>query len=187
MVTLNYPNVFYGYLAAVIVVAIISSFLSYRAARSEWYDDLEKPSLANEKMLFGVVWFVLYTLMVVGGYYSDIATIENKPKNWLTWIRVLFGLQLLFGLLWCLFFFCMRSFVLALISNILLVITLIALMVLYIQVAVISFWVFVPILVWSCYALWMTYVVWKCNRGSNCMPQLECDSPCGLSRRMSDY
>lgn len=157
-------NCFYVYLSVILTVFVISWLMTYSQVNSEWYNNLCKPSIANEHGVFVVVWTVIYILMVVAGYYGDVAArAPGRTKKWIISVRILFGLQLLFNFLWSLFFFVFHEVFLAFIINILLVITLIGLMVLYIQIAPISFWVLVPYLVWSFYALYLTMYILTCE------------------------
>lgn len=168
-------NVFYVYLGVVLAVLILSWLMTYGQVRSEWYDNLCKPSIANERFLFVVVWLVIFTLMVVAGYYGDVAArAPGRSQKWINSVRILFGFQLLFNFLWSLFFFVFHQVFFAFIINILLVITLIALMVLYIQIAPISFWVLVPYLVWCIYALYLTLYILSCE--SELCPLNPCES-----------
>ncbi len=174
--TLAYPYVFYIYLAVVLATVFLASSFTFYSVNTEWYDNLLKPSVANEHMLFGMVWAVLYILIFVGGYYGDIAVIQTRPTNYLVAVRILYGLQLLFNMLWCLAFFVFGWFWLAFVINILLVITIIGLMVLYILVCPLAFWVFLPYLVWSTFALYLTFVVMLCNPDRECEVDRECRS-----------
>jgi translocator protein len=168
-------NVFYVYLGVVLAVLILSWLMTHCQVRSEWYDNLCKPSIADERFLFVVVWLVIFTLMVVAGYYGDVAArAPGRSKKWINSVRILFGFQLLFNFLWSLFFFVFHQVFFAFIINILLVITLIALMVLYIQIAPISFWVLVPYLVWCIYALYLTLYILSCE--SELCPLNPCES-----------
>lgn len=167
MVHVTSPTTLFVYIIVVLVTAFASSLMSYMGlCNNEWYGCIEKPEIANHGVVFSVVWWTLYLLMAVGGYYGDIAVVEKRPRSWVIAIRVLFGLQLLFGFLWVVFFFGMGSFLLALLASILHVIAIIGLMVLYIQVSELAFWVFVPVVVWAFFALVMTFYIWRCNRSS---------------------
>ncbi|MDZ7338566.1 MAG: tryptophan-rich sensory protein, partial [candidate division KSB1 bacterium] len=74
-----------------------------RSAVQNWYPTLAKPVFTPPSWLFGPVWTVLYVLMGIA-----IAMIWHKSPG-SNAATALFLVQLVFNVLWSLFFFGLRS------------------------------------------------------------------------------
>lgn len=72
--------------------------LLFTDTESLWYVSLEKPMLQPPGWVFGAVWSIVYVLY---GASLTIAQIKNVPSK----IYLIYGLQSLCNILWCLFFF----------------------------------------------------------------------------------
>lgn len=81
----------------VTLVTLGCAFL-FTDTESYWYLSLNKPSFQPPGWVFGAAWGIVYTLFAVS---LTFAQLKNVPaKNY-----VLYGLQAIFNVLWCLFFF----------------------------------------------------------------------------------
>ena len=88
-----------GILISVLITLVTAGLaLLFTDTESAWYLSLNKPVFQPPGWVFGVVWSIVYTLYAVS---LTFAQLKNAPaKNY-----VLYGLQALFNVLWCLFFF----------------------------------------------------------------------------------
>lgn len=88
-------------LAISLGVGLLSALLTMNSMKSV-YADLNKPPLSPPSWVFGVVWTILFLLMGISAYlvYTSDANADRK-RNAL----VVYGVQLVFNLLWSIFFF----------------------------------------------------------------------------------
>uniref|UniRef100_UPI003FF095E6 TspO/MBR family protein n=1 Tax=Candidatus Fimivicinus sp. TaxID=3056640 RepID=UPI003FF095E6 len=82
-------------------VGLLSVVLTMNSMK-EVYAELNKPPLSPPAWVFGVVWTILFLLMGISAYlvYTSDANADRK-RNAL----VVYGVQLIFNLLWSVFFF----------------------------------------------------------------------------------
>ncbi len=82
-------------------VGAVSALLTMNSMR-EVYTSLNRPPLSPPSWVFGVVWTILFLLMAVSAYmvYTSDANGDRK-RNAL----FVYGVQLIFNLLWSIFFF----------------------------------------------------------------------------------
>lgn len=88
-------------LAISLGVGLLSALLTMNSMKAV-YADLNKPPLSPPSWVFGVVWTILFLLMGISAYlvYTSDANADRK-RNAL----VVYGVQLVFNLLWSIFFF----------------------------------------------------------------------------------
>lgn len=110
-----------------------------------WYKDLNKPSWAPEPQVFGIVWSILYPIILAVNIYVVYLLTQNK----ITWLIALpFWLNLFFNIIFTPIQFGLRNNALALVD--------IALVLLTIVWAIVAIWphakwaalAFVPYLLW---------------------------------------
>ena len=86
-------------LISLLVTAVTAGIaLLFTDTESLWYVSLEKPMLQPPGWVFGAVWSIVYVLY---GASLTIAQIKNVPSK----VYLIYGLQSLCNILWCLFFF----------------------------------------------------------------------------------
>lgn len=88
-------------LAISLGVGLLSALLTMNSMKAV-YANLNKPPLSPPSWVFGVVWTILFLLMGISAYlvYTSDANADRK-RNAL----VVYGVQLVFNLLWSIFFF----------------------------------------------------------------------------------
>ncbi|MCE6996639.1 tryptophan-rich sensory protein [Saccharothrix sp. S26] len=129
--------------AAVAATAVIGSLSAVSSAAE--YEQLRTPSWAPPSWLFGPVWTTLYAMIAVSG--------------WLFWKRygarrelVLFAVQLVLNAAWTPLFFAAGRYGLALVDIIALLVSIIALIVLFGREHRPAALLLVPYLAWVCFA-----------------------------------
>lgn len=83
-----------------VLVTLVTLGLAFLFTDTEnaWYLSLNKPIFQPPGWVFGAVWSIVYTLYAVSLTFAQLK--EAPKKNYL-----LYGLQAVFNVLWCLFFF----------------------------------------------------------------------------------
>lgn len=66
--------------------------------KSAWYLALEKPAFQPPPIVFGIAWSIIYVLFAVSLTFAQLKEVPTKTY-------ILYGLQALLNILWCLFFF----------------------------------------------------------------------------------
>ena len=83
-----------------ILVGVISSLIT--RSSMEMYDMVQKPFLSPPKIIFPIVWSILFIMMGISLYG---VTQSNAPQGEKSLSYIVFLLQLLFNFLWPVFFF----------------------------------------------------------------------------------
>ena len=123
-----------------------------------WYDNLNKSPLTPPDNVFGIVWPILYTLIGI----SFVLIIINRSRNTCFMAKTysVFGLQLLFNILWPIIFFSQREIRWALVDLILTVIFTVCTIYYFYRVYIVSALLLIPYLLWICFATYLnTYIV----------------------------
>ena len=126
----------------------------------DWYDHLHKSPLTPPDNVFGIVWPILYTLMLI----SLVLLIINRTRNTPLMIRcyVVFGLQLIFNILWPIIFFGQRQIRWGLADLILTDIFTIVTIYFFYKVYPISAYLLIPYVLWILFATYLNlYIVIK--------------------------
>lgn len=127
---------------------------------SSWFDTLRKPSWNPPAYLFGPVWILLYLLMGIAFWL--IWKSENQPSIKINSIGI-FIIQLICNFLWSIFFFRLHQPSLAFINIVVLLITIALTMYYFSKISKKATWLFVPYLLWVCFATVLNYSIWKLN------------------------
>ncbi len=86
-------------LISLLITAVTAGIaLLFTDTESLWYASLEKPVFQPPGWVFGAVWSIVYVLFAAS---LTLAQINNVPSK----VYLLYGLQALCNILWCLFFF----------------------------------------------------------------------------------
>lgn len=112
------------------------------------YDYLINPPLSPSSYIFPIVWSILYLLIGISYY------IYRKNNNNSLTIK-LYYTQLIFNYLWSIIFFVFKLTLFAAIWIILLVIIIIWLMIRFYKEEVLSFYLFIPYILWVLFATYL--------------------------------
>lgn len=124
----------------------------------KWYDKLKKSSLTPPSWIFGVVWPILYVLIISSG----ILYIMNKPK--ITYTDkgiILFVVQFLLNLSWSPLFFTYRQICLSLFIIVCLVILVFLTIKEFYKTSKVASYLLVPYFIWISFATYLNFYV--CN------------------------
>ena len=135
-----------------IIFAIITysaSFIGSIATisyKEPWYSTLNKSFLTPPDWVFAPVWTTLYLFMA-------IAIWSAWHKNYNINLVLIYLIHLCFNTTWSIVFFVFHNISLALVNLIVLILFIVILTVKFKQISIISYYLMIPYLLWSCYAL----------------------------------
>jgi benzodiazapine receptor len=124
--------------------------------KEPWYSGIVLPSFNPPSWVFAPIWTTLYILMSVAVWRVWIKFSDLK-------ILSIYFIHLLFNATWSVVFFGFHQIELALINLIIILIFIIVLMKTYLNKDKLSFFIMVPYLLWSSYALLLNTVIMILN------------------------
>lgn len=141
------------------VTGIVSGLIA-REGMNTWFDTINKPAWNPPDWVFGPVWTFLYLLM---GTALWLVWKSNADRVMLRKAFSLFGIQLFFNFCWSILFFNFQSPLLAFGDILLLLVAIIMTMVAFWPISRVAVWLFVPYLLWVCFATALNYKIWLLN------------------------
>ena len=132
---------------AVIFAAAIGSMASTTAGNDSWYLSLNKSELNPPSYVFGIVWPILYILMIVSAFLA-----YKK-------VFLFFIIQLFFNATWSWLFFRFQMPLIALLDIYLLIAINIYILNLMYKENKLSFFLFIPYVVWISFASYLNLFI----------------------------
>jgi benzodiazapine receptor len=127
------------------IASAIGGFIT-SAFKEPWYSEIILPSFNPPSKVFAPVWTILYILMSVAIWRIWMKFSDRKVLN-------IYFYHLLFNATWSVVFFGLHQIELALINLIIILIFIITLMKIYLKKDKLSFFIMIPYLLWTFYAL----------------------------------
>ena len=146
-------------LAIILLITFIAPMIgSYATAtfKEPWYSEIILPSFNPPSWVFAPVWSTLYLLMAIAICRVWINSFHIK-------ILKIYFLHLFFNSIWSIIFFGFHLIGLALVNLILILIFIVFLMREYLKRDKISFYLMIPYLSWSSYALILNISIFLLN------------------------
>lgn len=135
-------NVFYLFFPI-----ISGSLIALIVGNFDYYLILDKPPLSPPKIIFPIVWSIIYILMGIA-YFLYKKKTDNK--------NYLYYIQLIVNLLWTIIFFILQSNLLSTIWILLLDLLIILNIIKFYKYNKVSTYLFIPYLIWSLFATYLT-------------------------------
>ena len=132
---------------AVILTAVIGSIASTSAGTDSWYLLLNKSKLNPPSYVFGIVWPILYVLMMVSAFLAYRR------------IFLIFIIQLFFNAAWSWLFFRFQMPLEALLDIYLLIALNIYILILMYKENKIAFFLYIPYVVWISFASYLNLFI----------------------------
>ena len=132
---------------AVILAAMIGSLASTQASSDLWYLSLNKSELNPPSYVFGIVWPILYVLMMISAYLA-----HNK-------IYGIFIIQLVFNAAWSWLFFRFQMPLISLIDIYLLIALNLYIAALMYRENKLAFILFIPYVLWISFASYLNLFI----------------------------
>ena len=146
-------KIFLSCLVVVYIAAFFGNLLTVQSVSSDWYQSI-KPSITPPGWVFPIIWNVIYLFIVVSLYLSWR---DSKPKQKKK-LALAFGVNLVLGVLWSLFYFWMQNPLLALIDIIPFWISILFMILITKKINKTSAYLLVPYLVWVTFATVLNYL-----------------------------
>ena len=131
-------------------VTYMASFIgsvSTLSSKEPWYSALNKSFLTPPDWVFAPVWTTLYLLMSIAIWNAWHK--NNRNIN----LIYIYLIHLFFNTTWSIVFFVYHSIFIALINLIIIILFIIYLISRFKDISNLSFYLMIPYLLWSCYAL----------------------------------
>ena len=142
---------------AVLIVALTAAASNiFVRTNSEWYKELIKPDYYPSPAVFTAAWIIIYIIMAV---VLSKMLLNNASKKTV----ILFIVQCILQILWCLFFFTLYMPLVALFILISLVIINNVITILLMDKDEISGWLYFVVFVWTVYACTLNYAIVMLN------------------------
>ena len=115
--------------------------------KEPWYSELVRSSFSPPDWIFAPVWTTLYFFMSVAVWLAWHSSSNNQK------IVYIYFLHIIFNTTWSIVFFVFHNILLALINLNIILIFIVVLMAKYRKINMVSFYLMIPYLLWSIYAL----------------------------------
>tara|TARA_B100002052_G_C15504520_1_gene428728 strand:- start:21 stop:461 length:441 start_codon:yes stop_codon:yes gene_type:complete len=132
---------------AVILTAVIGSLASTQANSDLWYISLNKSDLNPPSYVFGIVWPILYVLMMISAYLAHKRIYE------------IFIIQLVFNAAWSWLFFKFQMPLISLIDICLLIVLNLYITILMYRENKLAFILFIPYVLWISFASYLNLFI----------------------------
>lgn len=143
----------------IVITLLVGSFFTLFIMDSfNIYNTMDKPFLSPNKIVFPIVWSVLYILMGISLYIVSESKYLNKDKSYLLYI-----LQLLVNSVWPLFFFKFRLFFVSFLIVLLLIYLVIKLILEFYKINKLATYLQIPYLLWLIFASYLSLGVFLLN------------------------
>jgi len=139
------------YLLIVAVSAGLASYFTFLGLKSSKYINSIKPSWFPPKVLFGIVWTILYLMYSYSWY---------KAPDELNW---LFILNMVLNVLWCYLFFAIGKWEYALLALFALDGVLLTQVITFYKYDTLASTLLIPYFLWSSFATFLNYTMIKLN------------------------
>lgn len=140
-------------------VGALSGWLT-REGTQHYEQSVVQPPLSPPGWVFPIVWGVLFVLMGIGAARVYLAPASNNRSRGLG----LFLVQLAFNFFWSIIFFNLQAYFFALVWLVALWVLILWMILSFRRVDTPAAWLQVPYLLWSTFALYLTFGVWTLNR-----------------------
>ena len=137
------------------IAPVIGSYAT-TAFKEPWYSEIVLPSFNPPSWVFAPVWSILYFLMSLAIWKVWITSFEKK-------LLKIYFIHLFFNSTWSVVFFGFHLIGIALINLVIILVFIIILMKKYFSRDKISFYLMIPYLAWSSYALILNSSIYLLN------------------------
>lgn len=122
------------------------------------YDKLVKPALSPPKIIFPIVWTILYTLMGISASLIYLSKNTFKSHTLLLYI-----IQLLVNIIWPILFFVFKAYLLSFIWLLLLLILIIIMILKFYRLNNLAGLLQIPYLIWVLFAGYLNLMIYILN------------------------
>lgn len=141
-----------GCVIGIEATGMISSFFAGDIAAT--YAQLSKPPLAPPGSIVGIIWTILYALIGTALYLIIVSQVSPALKRGAI---IFFAVQQILNFIWSIIFFGGNQYWLASVVIVLLIASIIACMIVFLKVDKKATYLFIPYLIWCCYAGYLCF------------------------------
>lgn len=141
-----------------ILIPNLIGFIGNLLGNSSSFDSINKPDFTPNKIVFPIVWIILFTLMGISSYI-----IYKSESNEKSDALKSYGISLIINMLWPFFFFNLHWFFFAFIWLILLIVSVIIYTFKYYKINRIASYLQIPYLLWLIFAAFLNFNVYLLN------------------------
>lgn len=120
------------------------------------YNVINKPAFSPPKIVFPIVWTILYILLGVSNYLINKNGKKEVPN-------LIYYIGLGINLIWPLIFFNAKEYLIALIWLVILIFFVIIMVIEYFKINKLSAYLQIPYIIWLFFALYLNYQVFLLN------------------------
>lgn len=131
---------------------IVSLFIN-----TDIYDVIIKPEISPPKIVFPIVWTILYILMGISNYIINKDNKKEVPN-------LIYYISLAINLIWPIIFFNAQEYLISLLIIIILIIFVALTIIEYFKTSKIAGYLQIPYIIWLLFALYLNYQVLILNR-----------------------
>ncbi|MFP4523331.1 MAG: TspO/MBR family protein [Candidatus Nanoarchaeia archaeon] len=149
--------VWYKLIISVALCLAIGFFSGFfiQTGDGSWYSTLDKPTFNPPGYLFGIVWIILYICIGLALYFLWVSNAKLA--------LLFFFVQLMLNFLWSFFFFYLQAPLLAFIEICFLLASIILTMVFAYTTSPTAVYLFIPYLLWVCFAAILNLSIYLLN------------------------
>ena len=136
--------------------SFIGGFTSI-SLKEPWYSELIKSNYNPPDWIFAPVWTTLYLMMTLAIWFFWHSKNRNMNTVYIYFIHIFFNTT------WSIVFFGLHQIFLALVVLIILILLIIILIIRFKSVNFVSYYLMIPYLLWSCYALFLNLNLYILN------------------------
>ena len=140
-----------------IIIPLGLGFLVSLFIKTNLYDDMIKPVLSPPKIVFPIVWTILYILLGVSNYLINKGGKKEVPN-------LIYYIGLVINLIWPFIFFNFKEYLIALIWLFILIVFVILMLIEYFKINRVAFYLQIPYILWLLFAFYLNYQVFVLNR-----------------------
>lgn len=134
-------------LILVYLAAFIGSLFTSPNTSTEWYESI-KPSITPPRIVFPIVWNILFFLIGISLYLAWINTKEKQKLK----VGLVFTINLTLNILWSILYFGLKNPLLAFVEIIILLASIILMITTTYKINKTSSYLLWPYLIWVCFA-----------------------------------
>ena len=131
---------------------IVSLFIN-----TDIYDVIIKPEISPPKIVFPIVWTILYILMGISNYIINKDNKKEVPN-------FIYYISLAINLIWPIIFFNTQEYLISLLLIIILIIFVILMIIEYFKISKLAGYLQIPYIIWLLFALYLNYQVLILNK-----------------------
>ena len=144
-------------IALYILIPLGLGFITSLLIKTDLYNEIIKPEFSPPKIVFPIVWTILYILLGLSNYLINKDK-KEEVKN------LIYYIGLAINLIWPFIFFNAKEYLLALIWLVLLIFFVILMIIEYFKKNELAAYIQIPYMLWLIFAFYLNYNVFILNK-----------------------